>query len=165
MKHMILAVVAALFFLGCSDKSADDANVEAQLIKGKSLEQLKLNDQFDKPHTLDAGTKKVIFAFTKDMGHLSNDFFATQKPDYLAKRNALFVADVSQAPSIIRSMFVLPGLKDFKHTVLVLIEDTDSANYRAETDFEKVLIADVDNFIITNIAYVSTAEELQQALQ
>ena len=47
------------------------------------------------------------------MGHLCNDFFVTQDASYLANNKSIFVADVSSAPSIIRSMFIMPGFKRF----------------------------------------------------
>ncbi len=165
MRNLILAAATTLFLLGCSDKSELAIDVEPQLVKGKSLQQLSLNDQFDKKQTLSADTKKVIFAFTKDMGHVGNDYLATQDADYLAKRDALFIADVSQAPSLIRSMFVLPGLKDLEHSVMLIMEDSDSAMYKAQTDFEKIMIVDVDTYVITDITYVSTPDELKKAIQ
>ncbi len=165
MRNLILAAATTLFLLGCSDKSENSADLAPQLVKGKSLQELSLNDQFEKPQALTADTKKVIFAFTKDTGHLGNDFFATQDPDYLPQRDALFIADISQAPSLIRSMFVLPGLKELKHSVMLIMEDSDSAKYQAQVDSENILIVDVDTFVITGISYVGTEKELKEALQ
>jgi len=165
MKNLILTITATLLFLGCDGETGTNVNVEPHLVKGKSLQQLTLNDQFDKPQSLSVDTKKVIFAFSKDMGHIGNDFFAAQDADYLTKRDALFVADISQAPSLIRSMFVLPGLKDLKHSVMLITEDSDSAQYKPQSDFEKIMIVDVNTYVITGITYVSSADELKAALQ
>lgn len=162
MKNVLLGLIVAMLFLGCSDDVK--VNVEQKTVVGNSLETLKFNDQFENPQALTADTKKVIFAFSKDMGHLSNDFFVTQEPDFLAKHNAVFIANVSAAPSLIRSMFIMPGLKEFKHTVLV-IEDKDvAASYRIDEHQEELMILDVNNFIIENISYVTTEEELSKAL-
>ena len=56
-----LLVIAALFFVGCS---SDETNVPVvpKLVVGKSLADLKLNDQFEKAHTLNEDTYRVIFA-------------------------------------------------------------------------------------------------------
>ncbi len=162
MKNVLLGLIAAMFFLGCSDDVK--VEVEPKVVVGNSLASLKLNDQFEKPQALKADTTKVIFAFSKDMGHMSNEFFDKQDADYLANHNAVFVADVSGAPSLIRSMFIMPGLKEFKHTVLVIEDKNAAAAYRIEEHKEMLMILEINNFIIENISYLSSEEELAKAL-
>lgn len=162
MKNILLALITAMFLLGCSDDAK--VEVEPKVVVGKSLESLTLNDQFEKSQSLSAGTKKVIFAFSKDMGHMSNEFFDKQSADYLAQHSAVFVADVSAAPSLIRSMFIMPGLKEFKHPVLVIEDKNVAASYRIEAHKEAIMIVELNNFIIENISYISSIEELSKAL-
>ena len=151
-------MVIALLFLGCTNDKG--AVVKSQTAVGNSLETLRLKDQFDKPQSLNAQTKKVIFAFSKDMGHMSNEFFDKQKPDFLTEHNALFIADVSSAPSLIRSMFIMPGLKDFKHTVLVIEDKNVAASYRIDEKSDQLMVLDLDDFIIKNIRFVDSEEAL-----
>ena len=164
MKKIILGLIATLFIIGCSSDKVDTTNIEAKLVVGKSLESLALNDQFDKPQALKADTKILIFAFSKDMAHICNDYFVTQAPTYLADNNAQFVADVSAAPSIIRNMFILPGLKDFKHTVLLLDDKTVAVPYRKDVDVEKIVIVYINNKSITEIKTISTEAELKETI-
>jgi hypothetical protein len=152
-------------FLGCDSKSESTVSVEPKLVSGKSLEDMSLNDQFEKPHKLNADTKKVIFAFSKDVAHTCNDFFNTKLPTYLNDNNTIFVADVSAAPSLIRSMFIMPGLKDFKHTVLILDDKNVAAPYRSGVDVEKIIVVYVDNSNITSIKTISTTDELQKTIE
>lgn len=159
MKNIILGLVTALFLIGCSGDKQVAVNVEPALVTGKALD-LKLNDQFEKAHTLNASTKKVIFVFSDDMGHLTNDYFATKEVSYLSDNNTQYVADISGAPSLIRSMFIMPGLKDYKHTVLLLSEKEASAPYRSGVDSEKIVVAYVENGSITQIKSISTKDEL-----
>ena len=158
MKQIVLGLIFSLLFLGCAKE--EPVAVESKVAVGKSLEALMLNDQFGKPHSLDADTKKLIFAFSKEMGHMSNDYFDKQKPGFLAEHYALFVADVSGAPSLIRSMFIMPGLKEFNHTVLLIEDKSAAASYRIDEQSEKVMVLDVDNFIIRNIRFVDSKDEL-----
>ncbi|MBU1927417.1 hypothetical protein KKG77_00280, partial [bacterium] len=130
MKKIILAALSAFVFLGCSSNATNE-NVKPALVLNQSIESLQLNDQFEVAQTIPADTKKIIFAFSKDVGHTCNDFFATKVPSYLTDNKVVFVADVSGAPSLIRSMFILPGLKDFKHTVLVMDDKTLAGKYKA----------------------------------
>ena len=158
MTKIIVALLAAFIFIGCSAKT--DENVAPKLVVGTTIADMKLNDQFDKPLTLKADTKKVIFAFSKDGAHVCNDYFKTQAASYLADNKSVFVADVSSAPSLIRSMFIMPGLKDFKHTVYLLDDENIAAPYRAQMDTEKIVIVSVENLKITNIKTITSEKEL-----
>ena len=99
------------------------------------------------------------------MAHTCNDYFVTKEPAYLSDNNTQFVADVSSAPSIIKSLFILPGLKDFKHTVLLLNEKEVAAPFKANIDAEKIIVVYIDNKTITKIEIISTKEELIAAIE
>ena len=163
MKKVLLALLGALVFIGCSSKGAEEL-APSKLAVGASLESLTLNDQFEKPHAVTKETRKIVFAFSKQVGHDCNDFFATKESDYLSSKNTLFVADVSGAPSVIRSMFIMPGLKDFAHTILVIDDKNVAATYKPEGDLEKVVVVSLDSFVITSIDYLQTPQELDTFL-
>jgi len=165
MKIIIALFLTALMFIGCSSKETSDTSVEAKLVLNKSLASLKLNDQHEKVHSLKTTTKKVVFAFSKDSAHTCNDFFITKNPTYLEDNNVIFVADVSSAPSLIRSMFIMPGLKDFKHRVLVLDDKNIALSYRKGQDVEKIIVVDVKDEIITNIKAISSVNELIKEIE
>lgn len=165
MKKIITGLLTLLLFIGCGSNATTDAKVEPKLVVTKSLADLKLNDQNEKPQTISADTKKVIFVFSKDNGHACNNFFATKDDSYLKDNNVQFVADVSGAPSIIRSMFIMPGLKNFKHTILVIDDKGVSAAYKTEQNSEKIVLVMLDNQIITEIKYLNNVEELEKEIQ
>jgi len=158
MKQVLLGLVIAMLFLGCARD--ETAAVKSKMAVGESLEALTLKDQFNTPQSLNAETKKVIFAFSKDMGHMSNAYFDKQDPNFLAEHNAVFVADVSSAPSLIRSMFIMPGLKEFKHPVLVIDDENTAASYRIDANRDKLMVVDIEYFIIKKISFVESEDEL-----
>ncbi len=160
MKKFLLALFATLLFVGCGSEPVKAT--ETKLVVGKSLSDLSLKDQNDKVHPIDADTKKVVFAFSKDVGHSCNEYFASKGENYLKDNKIQFVADLSSAPSIIRSMFILPGLKDFKHTVLIITDKAISANYKPETNSDKVVVVELDNKKITAINYLNSIEDLDK---
>jgi len=164
MTKILLGLLATFLFIGCSSQAIDE-NVEPKLVVGKSIADLKLNDQFEKSHSLNADTYKLIFAFSKDSAHICNDFLDTKSPTYLEDHHAQFVADVSAAPSIIRSMFIMPGLKDFKHTVLLLDDKSIAAPYRKDMNTEKIVVVYILNKEISDIKTITTAEELRKTLE
>lgn len=165
MKNVIIAFVMAALFLGCSSKEESAQSVAPKLVTGQSIADLALNDQHGKPFAVSADTKTLVFAFSKDMGHTCNDFFATKADSYLSDHNALFIADVSSAPSLIRSMFIMPGLKDFKHTVLVIDDKKLASVYKTGQDIEKIIIVSLTDKTITAISGVSTVEELASKIE
>ena len=165
MKNVFIGLLAALVFLGCSSKETDSQPVEPKLVVEKSVADLSLKDQHEKAHTISADTKTLIFAFSKDIGHTCNDFFATKADSYLSDNNAMFVADVSSAPSLIRSMFIMPGLKDFKHTVLVIDDKKIARAFKSGQDSEKIVVVSLENNIITAINTLTTVEELSSKIE
>lgn len=164
MKKIIVGLFVSLLLIGCSSKGATE-EVEPKLVVGKSLLDITLNDQFEKSHKIEATTKKIIFAFSKDTAHTCNDYFVTQSPTYLSENDTQFVADVSAAPSLIRSMFILPGLKDFKHTVLLLDDKEKAAPYRAEMNPQKIVVVYVDGGSITKIETFTSKDELKKVVE
>jgi len=164
MRKIIAGILAAFLFIGCSAKVADE-NVTPKLVVGNSLSEMKINDQFGNAESIQANTKKVIFAFSKATAHTCNDYFKTKDVDYLSKNNSQFVADVSAAPSLIRKMFIMPGLKDFKHTVLILEDKEVAAGYRANMDTEKIVVVQINNHKIVNISTVTTVSELTKEIE
>lgn len=165
MKNIILALLVSLSFLGCSGSESSLKPGEEKLVLQKSLAGLTLNDQYGKAHTLSSDAKSVIFAFSKDMGHLCNDFFVSQDAEYLQNNKAVFIADVSAAPSIIRSMFIMPGLKDFDHRVLVLDNEETATSYKAGVDALKIVVVSLDNNIITDIKTAFSVNELRALIE
>ena len=164
MTKILFGLLATFLLIGCSS-SAVEENVKPKLVVGQSIADLKLNDQFEKPHTLNSNTYKLIFAFSKDGAHVCNDFFNTKKPTYIEDHNAQFIADVSAAPSLVRKMFIMPGLKDFKHTVLLLDDKAVAAAFRKDMDVEKIVVVYVLNKEITEIKTITTEEELRKTLE
>jgi|GEM_PF-486472 len=164
MTKILLGMLTAFLFIGCSS-SAVVENVKPKLVVGQSIADLKLNDQFEKSHTLNDDTYKLVFAFSKDSAHICNDFFNTQAPTYLEDHHTQFIADVSSAPSLIRSMFIMPGLKEFKHTVLLLDTQETAAPFKKDMDLEKIIIVYIINEKITDIKTLTTLEELRKILE
>ena len=164
MTKLIIAFVLT-FFIGCSSQDKELLNVEPNLVVGKTVTPLKINDQFEKAHTIQTDTKKLIFAFSKDAAHTCNDYISTKDAEYLNKNSTQFIADVSAAPSLIRSMFILPGLKDLKHTVLILDDPAKAAPFRAGVDTEQIIVVRLNNGKITAVDAINGVKELTSFIE
>ena len=164
MKFISLLLISSFFFLGCSSQPQSTQNSEPKLVVGKDLSHITLNDQFGTAHQIEPNTKTVVFAFSKDTAHLCNDYFSAHNPTFLANKNAVFIADISAVPSLIRTMFVQPGLKDLTHRVLLIEDDATSADFKTAANAESVVIAHLKAGVIQDITLISTKEELAGAL-
>ena len=136
----------------------------ASMQVGSEFENFKIKNQFDKEYSITPKTKKVIFVFSKANGHIVKDYLSSKEPDFLEKKDTLFVADVSAMPSFI-AWFVLPGLKDNKYSIIVLKDDDISKKYKNETNQDKITVVYLDNKKITDIKYFSSKEELENDLK
>ena len=162
MKKIAFLITVALLLIGCNSNSDENKNVTAKLLQGESLSQLSLKDQNDKVETLKPDTHIVFFSFSKAMGHMCNDFLEKQSADFLAQNNAVYVADVSAAPSLIKKMFILPDLKKLKFPILLINDDAKSAAYSKGMDKEKIVVVILENLKIKEIKTVKDTKELSE---
>ena len=172
MKKILYIFIAATIFIfnGCGNKKVDNPNIQNissltnEITVGKKIQNVTINDQFDKPISLTSKTKKIIFVFKKASGHIVRNFLDSKPDDYLVNKNVAFIADISGMPSIITSMFAIPDLQKHKYPVM-LIKDEDAAKkYKNEKYEDYITIVSLNNFRITSITLVSTAEQLEKIL-
>ncbi|SFV70131.1 FAD/FMN-containing dehydrogenases [hydrothermal vent metagenome] len=164
MKNIILALIVAFAFLGCSSKSDENKNVEAKLVVGKSLLGVTLNDQHEKPQTISKKIKVVFFSFAKPTGHICNKFLQSKPANFLQDHHAFYVADVSPAPSLIKKMFILPDLKELKFPILLINDDKLSAEYSKGMNKEKIVVVLLKDGTITNIKNIDNEQALEKFL-
>ncbi|WP_052383601.1 hypothetical protein [Pseudacidovorax intermedius] len=89
---------------------------ESELAVGSALPPLSVNDQFDRPVVVDAGTRLVLFAADKAAGDVATEALKAH-PDVLAQQRLVYVADISGMPAVITRMFALPKMRDLPFPV------------------------------------------------
>ena len=163
---LLLVAGGALFAINGKD-NYDPSKYSATASKGLTVNSklsFTLPDQFDKAVTLTPETKKVIFVFAKATGHTVKEFLKKQDKDYLPSRNALFVADISGMPTVIRNTFALPDFKKSAYSVALIYDKAIATSYKNEKDADKITIVTLSNDVITKKQTFSTEEELKAAL-
>ncbi|MCH9813778.1 MAG: hypothetical protein K0U47_07520 [Epsilonproteobacteria bacterium] len=166
-------ITAMLTLTGCGDKEViqkdkvtiQEGKIAPKINIGSTLEGLSLQDQFEKTHTLKESTTKVIFVFTKATGHLVNEYLKTQSEDFLEKRDIQFVADVSRMPSLIRKYVAMPDLQKSSYPIMLIMDEEVSAAYKSETHSESIMIVSLDKYIVKNVNFISTLNDLQQEVE
>jgi len=96
-------------------------------------------------------TKEIIISFSKKNGKAVKAFLSTHK-GYLKKRQAVYLADMTSAPSLAMSLFMMPALKKYDFSV-GLIEDDDIAERLPKVEGKSTVIK-LEKLYIKSIKFV-----------
>lgn len=124
---------------------------------GDATPTFKINDQFEKAHTIAADTKTILVAADKGTSEILRDYFLTKEKGFLEANKAYYVADISGMPSLIAKFFALPKMKKYPFSILLVDENQTKEFTKKEGN---ITIYSVMNGKISDIKYVKSAEEL-----
>jgi len=173
-KKILLSIIAIILIGGAIlysvngkdnyDKTKFFAKATNGLSIGSELD-LKLPDQFDKEQQLQNNTKILIFAFSKNTGHIIRQFISTKNKNFLENQKALFVADISKMPVFIRNTFALPDLRKSPYKILLIYDRAIATTFEKGIDKDKVIILELKNKQIMTIKYANSISELDKILK
>ncbi len=145
------------------DSSQYPVYVPAAFTVGSTLD-FSLPDQFGEKHALTNETKKLIFTFSKDSAHIMKSFLQQEENGYLNKQSALYIADISTAPTMIRNVFILPELKKSTYPVLLIFEEDVAKKFRYDSQQDAIKVVTLEEKKVKSIEFVKTLEEFKMAL-
>jgi len=134
------------------------------LRKGTRVE-LTLPDQFDTPKTIGPEVETLILAFSKGSGSVVRGYLDKQEPGYLTSHNAVFVADVSPFPVVLRNTIALPKLRKSSYSTLLLYEKEMSTALKKKEQGEQITIAKLTNNVVQRVMYIKSEAELESTFQ
>jgi hypothetical protein len=171
MKKIILAILALLvigggvfFFLNSKenyDPSKYSASVKPAPMNLDSVIDFTLPDQFDKAHSLEEGTKTMIFTFAKKSAHVVRNFLKQKPADFLSTNEAVYIADIHPMPVVIRNAFAMPDLKKSEYPVILIYEEKISKLFANPKNKEDVMIVELENKKVKNISFAKDLKELE----
>ena len=175
MKKIILGILALLVIAGGIfyvmnaknnyDSTKYSASVTPAPLKVDSEVDFTLPDQFDKAHTLEAGTKTLIMTFAKGSSHIVRNFLKEQPEDFLLMHEANYVADIHPMPVVIRNAFAMPDLKKSSYPVLLIYEEKISKMFKDPAHENEIMIVTLENKQVKAIDFVQDAKALKAKLQ
>lgn len=124
-----------------------------------------LPNQNDKIYSLQDDTKKVIFVFSKGMGHIVKNYLSNQPQEFLPSKNMLFVADISPMPVAIRNLVAMPDLQKSKYSVLLMFSPDQAKVFLDESKKDNIIIVTLDKKQITNVVYATNEKEFLDAIK
>ncbi|HYQ38740.1 MAG TPA: FAD/FMN-containing dehydrogenase [Pseudomonas sp.] len=130
---------------------------------GERLAPWTLNDQFDKPYTLDGQLHVLLVARSMAGAKLLGAALEGRPKGYLEARRALFVADISRMPSLIGKLFAIPAMRDYSYRVLLDREGKVVAQYAGPQ--EGVLWLQLEQGVLRERKVFTEATALRAALE
>ena len=128
-----------------------------------SLQKFEYETQHEKEITIPDNVETIIISHEKDTSAMINKFLDSKEKDFLEKNHTVFIADISKMPSLITSLFALPKMQKYKHTIYLQYSD-EFVKFIPAVD-GKVTVLTIQNAQVSNISYITTVKELQKAFE
>lgn len=129
---------------------------------GQSVLPFTLEDQHGKRVTVKEA-RVVIYLPDEPAGDLWHAYAGTKPAGFFTKTGVRIVADISNAPRFVRSLFILPGLRKYGYEVLVVTDEFSPVIF--ESELEKVSVVAIENGIQTEVKKAATKEELEVMME
>jgi len=129
---------------------------------GDRLPPFAIEDQRGNEHTVDARVRAVLFAQDMTGGDILEAALADSGALRLAEADAVYVANVSGMPAIIRRLFALPSLRRRGYPVLL---DTDGQLTRGLPGADgKATLIQLRELEIVDVTHYDAGDALREAL-
>lgn len=129
---------------------------------GDPTPKITINDQHDKPWSIPADTKLVLFSGNRNANTIVQSLLSQKGVDYLSSKKTVYFSDLSKMPGFITRTFALPSMRDLPYSVGVVLNAEESQSWPREED--AVTAVFLNQGQITKIEYIKNAESLQQIL-
>ena len=148
MKQKLILLILICIFAKASTLKIDD-----------KISSFSLPNQFDKIHTINDKTSKIIVTSQKENVELVNDFLSSKDSDFLDKNATVFIDNISNVSSLIVKMFVIPKLREYNYDILLIHNENSKKFLEKEHKVSVYIIKDAK---VKDIKYISSKEELER---
>lgn len=124
---------------------------------GDVVEPFQVKDQFDKDLSLDKNTTEIILSTTKENGLLMQEYLKNKNSDFFDSKHILYLADMTRAPSLVLSFFMLPAFKKYPYRI-GLIRD-EKLNKLFPKANGKISIIRLESFKILSITFIEKPDD------
>ncbi len=164
---ILVLAIGGIFFMNSEDKY-DASKYSLKLTDGfnrGSMMTFNLLDQFDKDISLDSSTQKLIVVFSKEMGHIANNFISSQPKKFLESKGVMLVADISKMPVVIRNTFALPSLRKSEYPTTLIYDSKISDVLKNGKSGDKIFFITLENNRIKSVSDGLTAKDIESFLK
>ncbi len=161
MFRFLTVLMSAILLLGSFSVSAEDA-VDSYKV-GDLLPPITLNDQHDKPHTLSADTRVLLYTTGMKGGGVIRDILDKGEADYLPSRHAMFISNISGMPKIIAATIGLPRMRS--HDYSIVLDKTGDSTSRLPAEDNSATIIYLNDGTITGIEFTKDSDKVREAVE
>ena len=129
---------------------------------GDTIEPITLQDQNDKTLTVDESTKLILFTTGMKGGKVVREAIDKEEPDYLAKRNTVFLSNISGMPGFVARNFAIPKMKEHKYSIV--LDREGNVTKRFPSQEQSTTIVQLDKLQIKSISFTKQPEDVTRAI-
>jgi hypothetical protein len=155
---LLMAVLMAVPMLAAC---ASSTKVEPYKV-GSRIAPATLLDQHGVPHKIDESVFVIFFAREMEGGSVIRQMLEEEGPEFLKKHRALYVADISDMPSLIANMVAIPKMKD-ERPYPTLLDREGEITARFPSEEGRVTILQLHKLEVKGIHYRGSVRGLIQA--
>ena len=134
----------------------------APLGEGATFPAITLADQHDVQATVGPETKLLLFTRDMDASKITKEVLAENGAAELARAHATYVADISAKPSLVTTLFAMPGLRKRPYPMLLDRDGVVTKDFPSQTG--AVTVVTLDHQVVLHVEYVTTAVRLREIL-
>lgn len=132
------------------------------LLEGSTLSPFSIRDQHGETHRIDRSVRAIVFGREMGAGEIIKNTLAESGARLLTDARAVYVADVSGMPSIIRKLFAEPKLRKRPYPMLLDRDGSATTWFPGEEGRATLLI--LEQLEIVAIRHIASADELRTEL-
>lgn len=134
----------------------------APLGEGATLPAIALADQHDVQTHVGPETRLLLFTRDMDASKITKEVLAEDGAAQLTRARAQYVADISAMPSLVTTLFAMPGLR--KRPYPMLLDRDGSVTKDVPSQPGAVTVLTLDRSTVRHVEYVTSAERLRAVL-
>lgn len=140
------------------------SNAQTSTIQlGSAIPSMALLDQYEKPWSIPADTRLVLFSGSRDANAIAQGILSQKPADYLKSTNAVYLSDMSKMPGFITRNFALPSMRDLPYSLGVALNANETINFPREDGALTAIF--LDNGKVTSIEFIKTTARLNEILE
>jgi len=152
-----LSVCALLLVVVASASGAEPYS------EGSVVAPFSMEDQFGEIHAIDGSVRAILLGRDMDAGDVLQGALAESGAALLVRTGAVYVADVSRMPSLIRRWIAEPKMRRRGYPMLL---DRDGLLTKALPNEEgKATLIRLDHLRVEAVRHFDSAEDLRSALE
>lgn len=130
---------------------------------GDEFPNLELEDQTETVQRIPEDTKKVFFIADMSASKIVNSVLEEKKSEYLPSFHSVLISDIHRMPGLITKFVALPKMRGYPYRIYLIRDDRTGVPFPKEK--EKITMIVLKKGIVQRIQFLSTQEELIQAIE